>query len=253
MFPAAATLGHTENTRNNPTEPCDWILTSRVQNPETQRLLFDCLGMLDEVADVDAGTALRQVDRIVWDRSMQRFRLPFKLAVRLLQSIGHEAFHGGPQTYVFLLDMNQVFEDYVGAVLERVHQVPVDPQRVIGHLFQSPAKIKQKPDFYWQKGENVFVADSKYKPFFSWNAEDESDEGSQYFQPNDVRQLICYGLMAGAGSEKTELQIIYPCVGDPRQISKLVKTTFCGMHLRAVPAAVSREFFEFNSPYTNRR
>ncbi len=222
------------------------FLTSRIQNPDTQRLLFDCLGMLDEVADVDVGTALRQVDRIVWDRSMQRFRLPFKLAVRLLQSIGHEAFHGGPQTYVFLLDMNQLFEDYVGAVLERVHQVPVDQQLVIGHLFQSPAKIKQKPDFYWQKEGKAFVADSKYKPFFSWNAEDESDEGSKYFQPNDVRQLICYGLMAGADSEQTELQIIYPCVGDPLQVDTLAKTTFNGMVLRAIPIAVDRQYFSHN-------
>jgi len=199
--------------------------------------------MLDEVADVDPGTALRQVDRIIWDRSMQRFKLPFKLAVRLLQSIGHEAFHGGPQTYVFLLDMNQVFEDYVGAVLERTHQVPVDQQRVIGHLFKSPSRIQQKPDFYWQKDGKAYVADSKYKPFFSWDIENESDEGSQYFQPNDVRQLICYGLMTGAEPNQTELQIIYPCVGDPRDLNQLRKKTFNGMKLSAVPLAVARKFF----------
>lgn len=217
------------------------FLTSRVHNPDTQRLLFDCLGMLDEVADVDVGTALRQVDRIVWDRSMQRFKLPFKLAVRLLQSIGHEAFHGGPQTYVFLLDMNQVFEDYVGAVLEKTHQVPVVKQYPIGHLFQVPARIKQLPDFYWQKNGKAFVADSKYKPFFSWNAEDDNDEGSQYFQPNDVRQLICYGLMAGSLPDQTELQIIYPCVGDPQQVSQMEKMTFAGMKLKAIPIAVNRD------------
>ncbi|NBB81113.1 MAG: hypothetical protein GVY36_17020 [Verrucomicrobia bacterium] len=220
------------------------FLTSHVHNPDTQRLLFDCLSMLDEVADVDPGTALRQVDRIVWDRSMQRFSLPFKLAIRLLQSIGHEAFHGGSQTYVFLLDMNQVFEDYVGAVLERTHQVPVDQQRVIGHLFKTPSRIKQKPDFYWQKDGKAYVADSKYKPFFSWDADNESDEGSQYFQPNDVRQLICYGLMAEADPEQTELQIIYPCVGNPQQVPQLEKATFAGMRLKAIPIAVTKQFSE---------
>lgn len=216
------------------------FLTSRVHSSDTQRLLFDCLGMLDEVVDVDVDTALRQVDRVVWDRSMQRFNLPFKLAVRLLQAIGHEAFHGGPQTYVFLLDMNQLFEDYVGAVLEKVHQVSVHTQRVIGHLFRTPARIKQKPDFYWRKNDKTYVADSKYKPFFSWNAEDESVEGSQYFQPNDIRQLICYGLMTGSSADTTELQIIYPCVGNPQLVPQLTKTTFNGMKLKAIPIAVNR-------------
>jgi 5-methylcytosine-specific restriction endonuclease McrBC regulatory subunit McrC len=195
--------------------------------------------MFDEVEDIDVATALRQVDRIIWDRSMQRFRLPFKLAVRLLQSIGHDAFHGGQQTYVFLLDMNQVFEDYVGAVLEQVHQVPVDQQRVIGTLFKSPNRIRQKPDFYWQKNNKAFVGDSKYKPFFAWNAdEDSGDNGSQYFEPNDVRQLICYGLMAPA--ENTELQIIYPYVGTGELPDPICKTTFTGMSLKAVPIRVSK-------------
>jgi 5-methylcytosine-specific restriction enzyme subunit McrC len=222
------------------------FLTNRVHNTDTQRLLFDCIAMFDEVEDIDVASALRQADRIIWDRSMQRFKLPYKLAVRLLQSIGHEAFHGGQQTYVFLLDMNQVFEDYVGAVLEQTHQVPVDQQRIIGHLFKAPSRIKQKPDFYWQKDDKAFVADSKYKPFFSWDAEDESDEGSQYFQPNDVRQLICYGLMAGAEPDQTELQIIYPCVGDPREVPQLEKTTFAGMKLKAIPIAVSRTYLAQN-------
>jgi len=217
------------------------FLTSRVQNPDTQRLLFDCLGMLDEVADVDPGTALRQVDRIIWDRSMQRFKLPFKLAVRLLQSIGHEAFHGGPQTYVFLLDMNQVFEDYVGATLEQIHQVPVDKQYPIGHLFKSPARIRQLPDFYWQKEGRAFIADSKYKPFFSWHAEEESDDGgSQYFNIADVRQLTCYGLLASHDPEHVELQIIYPWIGDTVLPGPISKITFTGMPLRAIPIRVSR-------------
>jgi len=218
------------------------FLTSRVQNPDTQRQLFDCLGMLDEVADVDVGTALRQVDRIVWDRSMQRFRLPFKLAVRLLQSIGHETFHGGPQTYVFLLDMNQVFEDYVGAVLERIHQVPVDQQRVIGTLFKAPNRLRQKPDFYWQKEGKSFVADAKYKPFFSWHAiEDETDQtGSPFFNVADVRQLICYGLMASPETDNVELQIFYPFIGDGPLPASVSKATFTGAQLVAIPIRVTQ-------------
>jgi len=218
------------------------FLTSRVHNPDTQRLLFDCLGMLDEVADVDPGTALRQVDRIVWDRSMQRFSLPFKLAVRLLQSIGHEAFHGGPQTYVFLLDMNQVFEDYVGAMLERKFQVPVDQQYPIGHLFKTPSRLRQLPDFYWQKDGRTYVADAKYKPFFSWHTDpDEEDDGDNFFSVADVRQLICYGLLASPTSENVELQIIYPWIGQGEPPPSIQKTTFPGMPIEAIPMEIKAE------------
>jgi 5-methylcytosine-specific restriction endonuclease McrBC regulatory subunit McrC len=219
------------------------FLSSRVSNPDTQHVLFNCLAMLDEVSDLDVDTALRQEGRIVWDRSMQRFQLPFKLAMRLLRSIGHSSFHGGQQTYVFLLDMNQVFEDYVGAVLGQLHGVPVDAQRVIGSLFRSPNKIRQKPDFYWQKNEaEIFIADSKYKPFFSWNGDliSEEEENAAYFSPSDVRQLIVYGVMAGGNPENMNLQIIYPFVGEGELPPVDRKTTFNGMSMEAVPIRVGR-------------
>lgn len=218
------------------------FLGDRVNDPETRRLLFVCITILDEVQDVDVATALREAERIVWDRSMQRFQLPFKLAVRLLQSIGHESFHGGQQTYVFLLDMNQVFEDYVHAVLERVHQVPVTEQKRIGTLFKSPNRIAQKPDFYWKKRDgSVYIADSKYKPFFDWHSDDgNGDIGSEYFEPNDVRQLICYGLMDPAPPEKITLQIIYPFAGEGPLPKPIRKQTFKGMMLEAVPIRVHR-------------
>ena len=218
------------------------FLSGYVQNPDTQRLLFDCIAIFEEVEDIDAATALRQVDRIIWDRSMQRFKLPFRLAVRLLQSVGHEAFHGGPQTYVFLLDMNQVFEDYVGAILSREHQVPVDSQYRIGTLFVAPKRIQQKPDYYWQdKHGNAFIADAKYKPFFDWHqAPQESEFQSGYFNVQDIRQLICYGLMAPAPPERVHLQLVYPFVGEGPLPPAITKNTFTRMPLTAVPIRATR-------------
>lgn len=218
------------------------FLSRHVQNPDTQRLLFDCIAIFDEVEDIDPASALRQVDRIVWDRSMQRFKLPFKLAVRLLQSIGHDAFHGGQQTYVFLLDMNQVFEDYVGAILERVHRVPVETQKVVGTLFTDPSRVRQKPDFYWQdKRGHAFVADAKYKPFFSWHRDSLEEEIQRgYFDINDVRQLICYGLMTAPSPEQVTLQVIYPFVGEGKLPASIQRRTFTGALLTAVPLRVTK-------------
>lgn len=209
------------------------FLSGRVQNTDARHLLGDSLAMLDEVDDIDVGSALRLVDRIVWDRSMERFRLPFKLAVRLLQSIGHETIHGGQQTYVFLLDMNQVFEDFVGAYLENSYGVPVQKQAALGTLLISPRRIQQIPDFVWRKGGQPYIADAKYKPFSNWIQQDELYGKGMGIA--DIRQLICYGLLHPVGEEVPELQILYPYVGEHPLPDPIFKKAFTGMSIAAVP------------------
>ena len=67
---------------------------------------------------------------------MERFRTAFDLARRLLAGIGHNLGVGSANTFVFLLDMNQVFESYVHAVLESHFQTAVEEQKYVGKLFE---------------------------------------------------------------------------------------------------------------------
>ena len=62
------------------------FLANRVSYREAARLLVDCLALLDEVEDVSPTTALRDVQNLPFDRSLDRFRLPFDLAKRLLRA-----------------------------------------------------------------------------------------------------------------------------------------------------------------------
>lgn len=218
------------------------FLAARVQRPETIRYLLDCLAIFDEVESIDAASALKLADRITWDRSKERFKLPFNLAVRLLQSIGHQTLHAYHPSYVFLLDMNRLFEDYVGVILERAYGVPVYKQKSIGTLYKAPYKIAQKPDFLWTipSGEMI-IADSKYKPFFDWNSLEYSiGSASGFIDINDIRQLICYGMLAKREPSSVKLQLIYPYVGKAPLPTPINYTTFPDISLSAIPIRVAK-------------
>jgi 5-methylcytosine-specific restriction endonuclease McrBC regulatory subunit McrC len=93
---------------------------------EAARLLIDCQALLSEVEDVSPVTALRDIENLRFDRSVDRFRTAFDLARRLLAGIGHNMGVGSANTFVFLLDMNQVFENYVHAILQSHFKTAVE-------------------------------------------------------------------------------------------------------------------------------
>jgi 5-methylcytosine-specific restriction endonuclease McrBC regulatory subunit McrC len=96
------------------------FLSERVNYSEAARLLLDCEVLLSEVGDVSPATALQDVWNLRFDRSVERFRVAFDLGQRLLSGIGHNLGVGNANTFVFLLDMNRVFEDYVHSVWSRI-------------------------------------------------------------------------------------------------------------------------------------
>ena len=50
--------------------------------------------------------------------------------------------------------------------------------------------------------------------------------------------------MAGETPENTELQILYPYVGDVSRAPLIQKTTFNGMRLTAVPVGIRKDAFK---------
>jgi hypothetical protein len=168
-----------------------------------------------------------------FDRTMERFKIAFELARRLLAGIGHSLGVGSANTYVFLLDMNEVFENYVHAVLESYFCTIVEVQKDIGRLLSIPkGGIAQLADYYWRTGTAIWVGDAKYKHLakgqhsalrFS-DLEDEWHEQSeltplagQVLSPGDVRQLTVYAELVRQ-REKLEtpphIMLLYPFVGE---------------------------------------
>jgi 5-methylcytosine-specific restriction endonuclease McrBC regulatory subunit McrC len=220
---------------------CRWLYP-RVGQASTRGLLFDCLLLLDGVADVPPQAALMESARLVHTRASEPFRLSFELARRILQGSGPALGAGGGETWVFLADMNRVFEAFCRAVLEARFEVAVEEQKYLGTLLElKKGGIQQKADFRWKVGSSVWIGDAKYKHLarnshdslgFSDGDEDEADDqddepevasttglaAGRMLSPSDVRQLGVY-----AELEKKRrpgplpgLMLLYPFVGSGR-------------------------------------
>jgi 5-methylcytosine-specific restriction endonuclease McrBC regulatory subunit McrC len=208
------------------------FLSERVNYSEAARLLLDCEAILSEVADVSPATALREVWDLRFDRSVERFRVAFDLARRLLAGVGHNLGVGSANTFVFLLDMNQVFEDYVHAVLESHFSVSVARQVNIGRLFNvNKGGLAQFADYYWGTGQAFWIGDAKYKHlakgqhhalrFSDLEAQDGIADGSallagNVLSPDDVRQLTVYAELVRRTKHlisPPHLMLLYPFIG----------------------------------------
>lgn len=238
------------------------FLHQRVGHATTSGLLADCLALLEDVADVSVEVSLFEVQFLRWDRSNERFRLAFDLARRLLQGTGHALGTGEADTFVFLLDMNAVFEDYAHTVLEKYFDTGVETQKSLGRLFSlSKGGINQYADYYWESGEAVWIGDAKYKHLTKGRqdslrfaeAVDEADDEEQsedsntaanraagrLLSPSDVRQLTVYAeLEKKRNPDGTEpcLMLLYPFVGSGRFEADSATTwngsTFCIMPVK---------------------
>jgi 5-methylcytosine-specific restriction endonuclease McrBC regulatory subunit McrC len=191
------------------------VLQTRVSNPAAIQVLDDCCGLLDEVTDVEPRVALTEVGTARWHRATDRFRDCFDMAVRLLSGTGYEMGMGADKSFVFLIDMNRLFEAYAAAVLEARFDVQILEQENIGTLFTRPALVQQKPDFLWVANGMRWIGDAKYKML---SGDDRALELPKFndLSPADVRQLTVYAEMT---REKTDgvapsLALLYPFVGD---------------------------------------
>jgi 5-methylcytosine-specific restriction endonuclease McrBC regulatory subunit McrC len=212
------------------------FLAERVNYMEAARLLIDCRALLSEVDDVSPVTALREIENLRLDRSVDRFRTAFDLARRLLAGIGHSMGVGSANTFVFLLDMNAVFEDYVHAVLESHFKTVVQEQKYVGSLLDvHPGSISQLADYYWRDGTFVWIGDAKYKHlakgqqralrFRDLESEENESDGfatlaGQVLSAADVRQLTTYAELVRLREEllaPPTLMLVYPFVGSAEQ------------------------------------
>lgn len=221
-------------------------LRGRVRQEETRRLLSDCLCLLEDVSDISVPEAIRSIDFMPpWSRSLERFRRTFTLAARLLRGFSHELLAGTADTFVFLLDMNKVFESFAAAALRAQFGVPIETQKRLGTLLQiSPGGIQQNADFYWRTNpEEVWIGDAKYKHLTAGMtgsltfAKDETNPAGRFLSPNDIRQLTVYAELCG-GTPKPNLALLYPYNGSREEFRADSITAWNGSNLWLVPLFV---------------
>jgi 5-methylcytosine-specific restriction enzyme subunit McrC len=243
------------------------FLHRQVGGAEARRLLGDCLEMLDDVEDISVPAALAVAHGLHhFDRTMERFRLTFDLAARLLAGTGHALQTASAETFVFLVDMNDLFERYVHVLLEARLGVTVRRQQPVWFLLPHLGKgrIAQRPDFYLvDRQQAVWIGDAKYKHlakaqerslFFAAVVEDEVGEdvgaapAGRLLSPDDVRQITVYAeldrldrLMKGtlSAERRARLMLLYPFVGGGKFEATRTEA-WNGSNFALVPVRVTR-------------
>ncbi len=225
------------------------VLRRRVINQAAATLLEECLIYLEDVEGLDARSALQTAHKIRWDRANDRFRPSFDLAVHLLSGEGYQLSHASARTFVFLLDMNRVFEAFAGAALQDFFKCEIRNQVELGHLLLNPRRVRQIPDFVWQDGPRCWIGDAKYKRLnasFEWDEDETSAEGRQSparLSPADIRQLTVYAeiqrLKKGLKTP-LDLMVVFPVVGEA-SLQTTRRTAWNGSMLHLVPLRVDQE------------
>ena len=108
------------------------------------------------------------VPEVTFDRLNEHYREVVALARLVLRYGSFEAARGSVRAQGFLIDMNQVFQDFVTRALR-------EELRLSAHVFRSDTAIEQtfldeadsirlRPDLsWWEAGACTFVGDAKYK------------------------------------------------------------------------------------------
>jgi len=227
-------------------------LHGHVRHAEARRVLSECLGLLDEVSDISVAEALHHANLLPpWSRGMERFRRPFTLAVRLLRGLSHELLAGHRDTFVFLLDMNRVFEAFVTAALEARFGVPIRTQEPIGTLLKTkPGGIQQKPDFLWKTEQGIWIGDAKYKQLTAGMevsltfAKDETAPAGRFLSPDDIRQLTVYAELVRrqeALDTIPHLTLFYPFQGSEAQLKADSTLAWNDSQLWLVPVLLQKK------------
>lgn len=160
----------------------------RIRSAESRRLLQEFDQALERVTLVPFDA--RAVPEVGYTRLNEHYRPAVELARLILRATSFELAAGGVRSASFLVDMNQVFEDFVVTALREALGVSdrIFPQGAGGHslYLDEEHALRLEPDIsWWDQGRCVFVGDVKYKRL-----------ATAAGQNSDVYQLLAYTVAA---------------------------------------------------------
>ena len=154
----------------------------RLQSPAARKELGRTAGMLDNVSLVEI--APKAVPEVRFDRLNEHYRDVVELSRIVLRHSGFESRRGAVRASGFLMDMNEVFQEFVTQALREALGVSdrVFLEKAIDSL-DAKNRIGLRPDLTWWDGPScLFVGDAKYKNLAGKRA-----------PPNaDLYQLLAY-------------------------------------------------------------
>lgn len=171
---------------------CCRILIGRTTNRETEKNLRKTLLILDEVSDREI--IMQDFDRIPLNRNTERFRDIIEFCRLILQQRSPGFEKSQNNTFSLLFPMEQVFEEFVAAVIKRSSlssEYTVECQR--SKLFAESGKDKFaiRPDVILKKDkETVLILDTKWKLL-------DKDEKHCGISQDDMCQMYVYSGILG--------------------------------------------------------
>ena len=135
----------------------------RLRSDKARRALGWVVAMLDGVSLVEFPR--RDVPEVEFSRLNEHYRGVVTLARLILRHGAFEARRGTVRASGFLMDMNQVFQEFVTVALREALGVPAS---LFGALrvtsLDESRRVRLEPDLVWRRGGGyVFVGDAKYK------------------------------------------------------------------------------------------
>ena len=168
-------------------------LTLRVPDVphDDRRRLRRLLAALDGVAEPTASVALDRLDRIQYTRLNEHYRPALRLARLILANCTLQDQHGGTAASAFMLDMNQLFEDFVTSRLQRVLRGQLDVRAQMRAHLDDDCRVPIQPDLVFEcQGRRAGVADLKYKLADSGTS--TADTVGPIARHGDYYQLLAY-------------------------------------------------------------
>lgn len=191
-------------------------LLQRVRLSGAAADLRDAVAMFDEVPSVHPLQALHDAGQIQWSRPNVRWRPCHDLALAVLQGLGRTLHSGAAESFVYLLDMNALFESHCARWIEARFRTVIQEQVFVGNLLARDRRpLRQYADFVWKLADHTLcVGDAKYK----------QPNGDEWPKIDDTRQLICYGQLAALRYHVRPglLMMFYPTTN--HEVSEYVQT-----------------------------
>lgn len=173
--------------------------------PEVLSRLRQLKGKLDAVTRLPAGAPLPP-----WTPSRMnvRYHAVLRLAELILRNASAEAGEGKQQTAAFVVDMEQVFEDFVGTALREAMAAYPGEMRLQYNALLSEAvrdsdRLSVRPDaVHMLGGRPVVVYDAKYKAASDLGASLSADHYQMLAYCTALRVPTAWLVYAGAGEVK---------------------------------------------------
>ena len=163
---------------------------------DDRRRLRRLLAALDGVAEPMATVALDRLGRIQYTRLNEHYRPALQLARLILANCTLQDQHGDTAASAFMLDMNQLFEDFVTSRLQRELRGRLEVKAQTRSHLDIRGRVEIRPDLTFRhSSETVGVADLKYK--LTDGESSAADSGGPLARNGDYYQLLAYTTALG--------------------------------------------------------